>query len=172
MKNNRRKILIVALLIIAPILCCCCILGNIIISYTMFRPVQIEGESMKPNYKNGEIYLIQIQKEEINRGDVIVFQKPGQVPLIKRVIALPLDKFKIEKNEVYVNNLKVNESYLSSGTTTSAGDFFKEGESVLVPVDKYVLLGDNRSESLDSRYIGVGFVEKEWIIGKVKSKLF
>jgi signal peptidase I len=96
-------------------------------------------------------------------------QKPDNPDFIKRVIGVPGDTVWGKNNKVYVNGVAIHEPYVK-GTTT---DFNK----VTVPPNMYFVLGDNRQESMDSRFglgviadpknmPGIGFVPRDDIIGK------
>lgn len=153
----------------------------IVTYFLIATPNQIEGESMEPNFYNGEIVLTskihqwfgstQIGKSmgfTYNRGDVAVFQKPGFKDFIKRIIAVPGDKIQLIEGNIYVNDEELDESYLPAGITTHEGTFLKDGGSALtVPQDQYFLMGDNRSNSHDSRYSDIAFIKREWFKGKV-----
>lgn len=136
----------------------------------LFRPFQVSGESMFPTYKNKEYVLtslIHIRFEELRRGDVIVFHSPTDPDkdYIKRVMALEGDTIYIKDGFVYVNDKKVDESkYLSDEVRTYGGNFMQEGIPVTVPEDNYIVIGDNRPFSSDSREWG--FLTKSKVIGK------
>jgi signal peptidase I len=152
----------------------------IIIYIFIATPNQIEGVSMEPNFYNGEIILTNKLTQwlggtdfgksiglDYNRGDIIVFQKPGFDDFIKRVIAKAGDTIEIRKGGVYVNGERVNEGFLESGTITNGASFIPDGEVKTVPEGHYFVMGDNRDESHDSRYIDIGFVDRNWMKGKV-----
>lgn len=136
----------------------------------LFRPFQVSGESMVPNYHDSEYILtnlITLRFSEPEIGDVIVFKAPNDPgkDFIKRVIAGPSDTVMIRDNKVYVNGEILDEStYLPPGTITAPGTFLAEGESVTVPPGNYFVMGDNREFSSDSREWG--FVPEDKIIGK------
>lgn len=135
----------------------------------LFRPFQVNGQSMFPNYKNGEYILtnlIALQLSPIRRGEVVVFKSPEnkEKDFIKRVIGMPGDTVMVKEGYVYVNGQKLDEAYLPSDFRTYPGAFLTEGREVTVPEDNYIFLGDNRDFSSDSREWG--FVSKDKLIGK------
>lgn len=140
----------------------------------LLRPYQVSGASMVPNFHDKEHVLtsiITLRFEKPKRGDVIVFQAPNQEKeefkkdFIKRVIGLPGDIVFINDGFVYVNGKKLDETaYLKEEVKTYAGSFMKEGDPVTVPQGHYIVLGDNRPFSSDSREWG--FIKEEEIVGK------
>ncbi len=142
----------------------------LVIYMFLFRPFQVNGESMFPNFYDREYVLtnlISLRVSQLVRGDVIVFQAPPDPTkdFIKRVIGIPGDSVVLRNGDVYVNNQKLDESsYLSSEVKTYGGYFLKEGVEITVPDDSLFVLGDNRPFSSDSREWG--FVPKSAVIGK------
>lgn len=142
----------------------------VVIYAFLFRPFQVNGQSMYPNYENGEYILtnlISLRFKPVGRGDVVVFESPTnkEKDFIKRTIGVPGDEVMIKAGFVFVNGIKLDESeYLTSDVKTYAGAFMKEGKSKIVPSNNYFVLGDNRSFSSDSREWG--FVPFQKIIGK------
>lgn len=100
-------------------------------------------------------------------GDVIVFKSPSdpEKDYIKRVIGTSGDTVSIKDEDVYVNGKILDQSkYLKPSVKTYGGSFLHENEPVIVPSDQYLVMGDNRSGSSDSREWG--FVPFKSIIGK------
>jgi len=130
---------------------------------TLFLPIlQISGDSMSPTYQNGEIVVL-FKSSNFDRGDVIGFYYQGKI-LLKRVIALPGDTVVIDGDgNVYVNEELLEEEYVSE---KSLGDCDLEFPYV-VPEQSYFVMGDRRSNSVDSRNTAVGCVPKEQVIGRV-----
>lgn len=142
----------------------------VVIYAFLFRPFQVNGQSMYPNYHNGEYILtnlISLRISKINRGDVVVFQAPSdrEKDFIKRVIGLPGDMIMLRNGSVYVNGAKLDESsYLASDIKTYGGSFLSDDQEATVKNGTYFVLGDNRPFSSDSREWG--YVTADKIIGK------
>ena len=94
------------------------------------------------------------------RGDVIVFHNPQRPSenLIKRIIGIPGDTIAIDSSHVWVNNVLLNEPYITKPVNTVAGSWH------LRP-NEYFVLGDNRPLSYDSRYIGP--IPRDYIVAPV-----
>ncbi|KRT67553.1 MAG: signal peptidase I, signal peptidase I [candidate division WWE3 bacterium CSP1-7] len=144
----------------------------------LVRPHQIRGDSMLPNFRNGEYLLTEmvsynLLKKEPQRGEVVVFRSPEQPNLdfIKRIIALPNEKVKLENGKVFIINQEhpegflLEEDYLEEGTATEGRRTIKDGEVFSTGDSGYVVMGDNRERSSDSREWGV--IGNESMIGKV-----
>jgi signal peptidase I len=150
----------------------------LIIYAFLFRPFNVSGQSMYPNFHNGEYVITNLIGFEdlkvyhasfgtLKLGDVIVFVAPPDPTkdYIKRVVGLPGDTISIKAGDVYRNGKLFDESaYLNSDVKTQEGAFLTEGQVVTVPENSYFVLGDNRPESADSR--SWGFVPKDNVVGK------
>lgn len=145
----------------------------------LFIPNQVDGESMYPNFVDGELLFTNkighmllytdLGKGldlDYKRGDVVIFQNPGLDPFIKRVIGLPGDEVMIKEGKIYINSRQLIEEYISDDIFTSAYDL-GEGATHVVPDKRYLLVGDNRGNSMDSRFSAIGFVHKDFLKGKV-----
>ncbi len=138
------------------------------------RPYQVSGSSMYPTFKDQEYVLtsiISIKLGSLRQGDVVVFEAPNQKnsefkkDFIKRVIGVAGDTVMVQNGNVFVNGKQLNESaYLKSNVKTYAGAFLHDGEPVTVPTNSYIVFGDNRPYSSDSREWG--FVTQSEMIGK------
>ena len=164
----------------------------IVIILFLYQPVKVEGTSMMPSLVDQERIFInkfvyRFGLGEIARGDTVVFYYPSDPTksYIKRVIGLPGDRLRIDAKQVYLNGRALEEPYKVHGTpylepyrdtfpappnrhverpaVRMLAENVKGGELV-VPAGMYFALGDNRDNSLDSRYWG--FVPRESIIGK------
>lgn len=130
---------------------------------TLFLPIlQISGDSMSPTLEHDEIVVL-LKTKKFERGDLIGFYYQGKI-LLKRVIALPEDEVAIDADgNVYVNGELLEEPYV---TDKELGDCELEFP-YKVPGTSYFVLGDRRSNSVDSRNSVVGAISRDDIIGKV-----
>ena len=135
-----------------------------IIIIFLYQPVRVEGTSMLPVLEDQDrlfINKLAYRVGEIHRGDVVVFLYPHdhEKSYIKRVIALPGDTLRIDHGQLYVNDARVEESYVPRQ--------FEDDRSqpeMTVPQHEYFVMGDHRSVSSDSRDFGP--VDRELIYGK------
>ena len=130
---------------------------------TLFLPIlQISGDSMSPTLEHDEIVVL-VKTKEFGKGDLVGFYYQGKI-LLKRVIALPEDEVAIDaEGNVYVNGELLEEPYV---TDKGLGNCDLEFP-YKVPGTGYFVLGDQRSNSVDSRNTAIGAIAKEDIIGKV-----
>ncbi len=125
----------------------------------LWQPHRIKGRSMEPNFHDGELILtnkISYRIHEPHRGDVIVFRAPMREDrdYIKRIIGLPGERVMIKGGRVYINGKLLEEPYLPVDVVTKAGFYLPEGVEKVVPRHSYVVMGDNREHSSDSREWG------------------
>ena len=128
---------------------------------------QVVGPSMSPTLESKDILVlnkIHYKLFDIKRFDIISFEYDETKYLIKRVIGLPGETVEYKDNKLYINNELVEEEFLNDTIIT---DNYKSG---IIPEDMYVVLGDNRTNSLDSREFG--FVSKNDILGKINIRFF
>ena len=124
---------------------------------------------MEPNYHDGEVLAVSkiaYQIDNPKRGDVVAMFFPGETDkrFIKRVIGLPGETVTIASGAVSVNGQAVPEAYLPKDLAT-VPDLTRQ-----LTEDEYFVLGDNRSNSSDSRAWGP--VPESLIIGKASARLF
>ena len=147
------------------------ILVVVTIRIFIFDPVRVDGPSMDTTLTNGEIVILnkfEYRKQDIERYDVVVLKitdpsTKETKQIIKRVIGLPNEVIEIKDNKVYADGKELDNSF-----TSSKSDDFDMSKIGLkkIPGDSYLVMGDNREVSLDSRYSEVGTIKKEQIVGK------
>jgi signal peptidase I len=151
------------------------VLIAVVLIVFIYQPVKVEGTSMMPTLTDQERIFInkftyKFGLGEIERGDTVVFWYPEDrsKSYIKRVIALPGDRVRIESGQVYVNDHPLAEEYVPDEYKDSVSwPHTSPGQSVsdaLVKKGDYFVLGDHRSSSSDSR--SWGYVPRENIYGK------
>ena len=135
----------------------------IFIKAFIVTPIKVNGESMMPTLHEKDIMLLNKTAYYFNdpkRFDIVIIDLPDEY-IIKRVIGLPEEEIEYKDNKLYVNGKVVKENIKNLQTK----DFNIESlGSVKVPKDSYLVLGDNRNNSYDSRELG--FIPKDKIIGK------
>lgn len=142
----------------------------LVIYMFLFRPFQVNGASMYPNFVDKEYVLTNLfvyRLGDPKKNDIIVFEAPvdAEKDFIKRIIGAPGDTISVKDGYLYVNGAKLDESdYLKPEVKTYGGAFLREGNEITVPEGKYFVVGDNRGYSSDSREWG--YVDKGKIIGK------
>ena len=158
-KNNIRKI-IGFLVVVASM--------SVLISLTVLPTFEINGHSMSPTLKNGEL-VVGCRFGKIEKGDIIAF-KHNNSTLIKRVIAVEGDVVDIDnEGNVHVNDEIIDEDYLSK---KSYGRETNIEFPYQVPVESFFVLGDWREDSIDSRSKSIGSVPKDFVVGKIVFRIW
>ena len=152
-----------------------------------FQNYRVHGHSMDPSLEDGEFLLVgRLEYAQVNvgqlarfipfldaadnekqdvfhgpqRGDIVILEDPRDPSgdrLVKRVIGLPGEKFEIVNGVVYVNGRQLHEPYITEPWTGST-------PPTVIPPGEYFVMGDNRNNSDDSRFLGL--IPRELIIGK------
>lgn len=126
-------------------------------------PVAVQGESMAPTVTAGEVALVSHLTDVdhgLRRGDLVVFDDPQGTVSLKRVVGLPGDRVALVDAVLEVDGRAVDEPYVDHSRIT--GTYFGP---VMVPAGHVLVLGDNRSQSIDSRDYGAVAVDR--IVGRV-----
>ncbi|MCE4048192.1 MULTISPECIES: signal peptidase I [Bacillaceae] len=142
------------------------IIAVLVIRLFIFVPIIVDGESMESSLDNGDRMIV-TKVGKIQRFDIVVFHANEKEDYIKRVIGLPGDKIEYKDDTLYINGEAYEEPYLDKNKQElrqlfGSGALLTENftlKSLLgldrVPKDSLFVLGDNRRNSKDSRYIGV-----------------
>jgi signal peptidase I len=136
----------------------------VLIVVFLYQPVRVEGTSMLPRLEDQDRLFINkfvYRFTAIERGDVVVFHYPRDPvkSYIKRVIALPGDRLRIDNGTVWLNGKPQPELYVPEEYRDNR--YYPE---IIVPEGDYFMMGDHRSISSDSREFGP--VERSFIYGK------
>lgn len=137
---------------------------------SIFKTTVVSGSSMMDNYHDGDWLIMNrlaYVLDDPSYKDVIVFKAEdyNNMILIKRVIAVEGDTVEIKDGNVYVNDEKLDEPYINQITPGNV-------PKTTVPKDSVFVLGDNRGNSVDSRFSQVGFVPESAIMGKAVIRVY
>lgn len=139
------------------------------IRYFIAQPFVVDGASMEPNFHNGQYLVIDELSyllREPARGEVVVFRFPGnpKVHYIKRIVGLPGETIEIRSGAIFIlsqshpDGFRLAEPYLPADIRISGNFRFTLRDR------EYVVLGDNRLESSDSRSWGV--LDQKFVTGR------
>lgn len=139
----------------------------------VFRTAYTMSVSMEPTLHEGQILIISkisYLVGEPKRGDIVVINskqdKLEHKNLIKRLIGLPGETIEIKDNSVFINDKKLDPDYTQSPTPDCG--FVKS----TIPEREYMVMGDNRGNSRDSRYDSVGFINRDYLEGKAVFRIW
>lgn len=162
----------------------------------IFSPILVEGHSMDPTLQDGQ-RLIGSKVSSYNHMDIITTVEPDEPDktIVKRLIGLPGDTVKMANDKLTINGKEYSEEYLDEFQKMFADDKlqkeytydeyfqkiasqatqFTQDFEVTVPAGKYLVLGDNRLISKDSRSFGLldeGLVKEKvvfsyWPLNKI-----
>jgi signal peptidase I len=144
----------------------------------LLQQFSIPSESMAPTLRTGDrvfVNKLSYRLHDVNRGDVVVFERPEALTdprtkdLIKRVIGLPGEtiQFRPDDCQVVVDGRVLEEPYLAPGSCTEAPGSHVDPDqdgTIVVPDESVFVMGDNRSNSTDSRVFGA--IEEDSIVGR------
>lgn len=172
----------------------------------LFEPFQIPSESMVPTLEVGDFIVVNkfvygprlpvigtkvFDVREPERGDVMVFVPPHRPNyFIKRIIGLPNDYIRVEDNQIYVNDVPLEQTFVATEALSADGYTYQLREETIgdeshlirvrepatamgryvefvVPEGHYYMMGDNRDNSEDSRFWGP--VPEENIVGRAEA---
>ncbi|MEG0371784.1 MAG: signal peptidase I [Clostridium sp.] len=129
-------------------------------------PFKVDGESMERTLQNNDLmigkkYIL----DKPDHSDVVVFEAPSKDLYIKRIIGVPGDTISISGKTIYRNGQPIIEDYINPPQETN------EISEIKIPNNKYFVMGDNRDNSVDSRFTEVGLVDFAQIQSKIYMRL-
>jgi signal peptidase I len=151
----------------------------LVIYSTVAFPELVVGSSMEPSFYTGERILVEKLSKHFtpfSRGDVVVLHPPGNdaIDYVKRVVGVPGDVVKIYDCKVYIKtgdqSFVYEEGYLKDDVCTQGGAKLKDGRSFKIEAGSFLVMGDNREHSMDSRAFGL--VSGDRIVGRVVFKFW
>lgn len=131
------------------------LLGSIIVLTNAFQVVVVDGDSMMPALHNGQIVVAVRASAGLRRGDIVLIRRNREI-LIKRIVYLPAQLLHPLDRPLFRH----------------AAEYFEVGntpDTLRVPPGRFVVMGDNRSNSDDSRRFGP--VARRDIVGRVLGAL-
>lgn len=151
---------------------------SLVVASAFYEVSVVRGYGMIPNLRHGEVVLSK-KRESLKRFDIVKYQLGNNRSIFLRVIAFPGDDVKYVADDLLINGEQIDEKFIVqeiNQATDSGGHYTTDfslaifGEFDALPEDNYLLLGDNRLNTSDSRYYGLMTSEK--IKGKVVARLF
>ncbi|MFS0672416.1 signal peptidase I [Ornithinibacillus sp. 179-J 7C1 HS] len=137
----------------------------------LFTPIIVDGPSMQPTLHDRDQMIVNkflYKIDEPERFDIVVFHANDQKDFIKRVIALPGEHVAYKDNILYINGQPIEEKFFHDiDVDVRTYDFSLEeltGNYTTVPEGHVFVLGDNRTNSTDSRLLGP--IPMDQIVGK------
>ena len=132
----------------------------------LVTPALVVGDSMVNTLHNNDVLILDkivYRFNEIKRFDIVVVRQKGKDAIIKRVIGLPGETVEYKDNKLYINGKEMEDPY-NDGKTE---DYLLDE---VIGENEYFVVGDNRSNSADSRMIGL--IDKSDIKGRIDLRIF
>jgi len=142
------------------------------------RLVGVVGDSMLPTLHNNDFLLLEsnflYNDDDYEYGDIVVvnvpyYEEQNEGPIVKRIIATEGQTINIdfEAGTVYVDGVLLQETYVNAPTYNNWGGDLGLEYPAVVPEGCVFVLGDNRNNSMDSRYAPIGMIDERYVLGKV-----
>lgn len=141
------KASVIAILIVVPI------------RFYIAQPFIVSGASMDPTFESGHYLIvdqISYRFNEPKRGEVIIFRFPEDTKkfFIKRIIGLPGETIKAQRGRITITNIKNPDGFALEEPYVDTRNQTVDSYSITLAPDEYLVLGDNRRGSSDSRIWG------------------
>ncbi|MGD0313476.1 MAG: signal peptidase I [Acidimicrobiales bacterium] len=162
------------------------LLCTVVLRTYVVQSFYIPSGSMLPTLQIGDRIIVDklsYHLHDVHRGDIVVFARPPledqeYSDLVKRVIGLPGETISSKDGSVYINGKKLNEPWLPPGPTSYTGALsgddphpqFDLPGPVKIPPGEYFVMGDNRTDSEDSRFFGP--IPKSLIVGRATAVIW
>lgn len=150
----------------------------LLLIHFVVRSFYIPSGSMLPTLQINDFILVNEMIYEVSdpmRGDIVVFHPPAapraesseeeRTDLIKRVVGLPYDKIEVRQGVLYLNDRAQKESFTRE-------PMFKDYPPTVVREGHIFVMGDNRNDSRDSRYLPPGQIPYENLVGRAEVIFF
>ena len=151
---------------IIPIFCAIAI--ALLINKLIFFKVEVPTGSMIPTVNiNDQLFVRRVyNKKNLKRGDIVVFKKEGKEELLlKRIVGLPGENVEVKSDgAIYITGKKIDEPYVKNQDSLT-GIF-------TVPMDNYLMMGDNRANSEDARMWENPYIPAENIVAKAGFRVY
>jgi signal peptidase I len=172
--SSRRRVVVEWVVILAAVVLCTLVLRTYVV-----QSFSIPSLSMYPTLQVGDRIIVNKLSYDlhgVHRGDIVVFARPPledqeYADLVKRVIGLPGETISSKGCAIYINNKPLSEPWLPPGPDSCSaalpGDAhpqFNLPGPVKIPAGEYYVMGDNRTDSEDSRFFGP--IPKSLIVGR------
>lgn len=151
----------------------------LIVRSFIFSPIIVDGDSMNPTLRDQDQMIVNkfiYHFQEPKRFDIVIFHAPEEKDFIKRVIGLPGERVEVKNNQLYINDTVIKQPFLEPQADFEMEypivtyDFTLEsitnGKYKEIPEGYILVLGDNRVNSKDSRWLGL--ISEDQIVGKTE----
>lgn len=161
----------------------CSLVAGVFIIATNFQIAKMSGDSMEPTIQDTD-WLIMKRGQSVSAFDIVIFSDKESNMYVKRIIGIPGDTVNSVNGSLLINGKNIREDYLSTERNASLELDFQFSQVIQntpiyynytekqineiteIPADMYLVLGDNRNNSVDSRHIGL--ISKKDIQGIIK----
>ena len=143
---------------------------SFLLNKTLITNAQVTSGSMENTVMTGSRVFVNRQAylfQDPQRGDIISFYYPddGETEYMKRIVGLPGETIEGRDGAVYIDGVMLEEPYIREVSYEEFGPYE-------IPEDAYFMMGDNRTNSWDSRYWLNKFLHREAIIGKAEFEYY